>query len=175
MNGATIGRVVARLVQSSTAHNTLNLPPPIPIHFQRSPDFPQGDVRGIQGMDFQVVSGGIVIQVGTTAADGKIDVRVPPGGSSTVQLLFNGAVVAEYEVTIDAGAPAAVNTITGQQQRLRMLGYQIGHAGTDSNGVDGNQSLVFERSVLDFQTDQGLLADAVNPQTQPRLTTRAGV
>jgi len=72
MNGTTIGRVVARLVKSSTAFNTLNLPPPIPIHFQRSPDFPQGDVRGIQGMDFQVVSGGAVIQVGTTPADGRI-------------------------------------------------------------------------------------------------------
>ncbi len=175
MNGTTIGRVVARLVKSSTAFNTLNLPPPVPIHFQRSPDFPQGDVRGIQGMDFQVVSGGAVIQVGTTPADGRIDVRVPPGGSSTVQLLFNTVVVAEYVVTVDPGALDPVNRIKGQQQRLRMLGYQIGHVGADGNGVDGNQSLVFERSVLDFQTDQGLLADAVNPQTQPRLTTRAGV
>jgi hypothetical protein len=174
MNGSTAGRVVARLVSSSAAFNTLNLPPPVPIHFQRSPDFPAGDVRGIDSLDFQVVSGGAVIQVGRTGPDGKIDVRVPPGGSSTLQLLHNGAVVAEYVIVIDASALSAVNTVQGQQERLRMLGYQIGHTGADGNGVDGNQSLVFERSILDFQTDQGLLADAVNPQTQPNLTTRAG-
>jgi hypothetical protein len=175
MNGATLGRVIARLVPSSAAHNTLNLPPPVPIHFQRSPDFPQGDTRGIDALDFQVVNAGAVIQVGRTGRDGRVDVRVPPGGSSTVQLLFNGAVVAEYEVTVDTGALAAVNTITGQQQRLRMLGYQIGHTGADGNGVDGNQSLVFERSVLDFQADQGLNPDAiVGPLTTPRFTARAG-
>lgn len=175
MNGATLGRVVARLVPSSTAHNTLNLPPPIPIHLQRSPDFPQGDTRGIDGLDFQVVNAGAVIQLGRTRADGKIDVRVPPGGSSTLQLLFNSVVVAEYEITVDSGALAAVNTVLGQQQRLRMLGYQIGHTGTDGNGVDGNQSLLFERSVLDFQADQGLNPDAiVGALTGPRLTARAG-
>ncbi len=175
MNGNTAGRVVARLVQSSAAFNTLNLPPPVPIHLQRSPDFPQGDTRGIESLDFQVVNAGTVIQVGRTPRDGRVDVRVPAGGSSTLQLLFNGVVVAEYEVTVDAGALAAVNIILGQQQRLRMLGYQIGHTGADGNGVDGNQSLVFERSVLDFQADQGLNPDAsVGPLTRPRLTARAG-
>lgn len=174
MADATSGRVFARLVPSSTAFNTLNLPPPVPIHFHRSPDFPQGDVRGIDGLDFQVVSGGAV-QVGRTGPDGKIDVRVPPGGSATVQLLHNGATVAEYVVTIEPAALAAATSVQGQQERLRMLGYQIGHAGADGNGVDGNLSLVFERSVLDFQVDQGLVADAiVGPQTRGRLTARAG-
>jgi hypothetical protein len=175
MSDGAVGRVVARLVPSSTAHNTLNLPPAIPIHFQRSPDFPQGDVRGIDGMDFQVLTGGAVVQVGRTGRDGRIDVRVPAGGTATVQLMQNGASVAEYEVSIDSGALGAVNSLTGQQQRLRMLGYQIGHAGADGNGVDGNLSLVFERSMLDFQADQALLPDAiVGAQTSGRLTTRAG-
>ena len=175
MNGGTLGRVVARLVASSAAFNTLNLPPPIPIHLHRSPDFPQGDVRGIDSLDFQVVNAGAVVQLGRTGPDGKIDVRVPPGGSATLQLLNGGAVVAEYEITVDATALSAVGTVSGQQERLRMLGYQIGHTGADGNGVDGNQSLAFERSVVDFQTDQGLLADAVtNAPTTTSLTTRAG-
>jgi hypothetical protein len=169
------GRFISRLVSGSAAVNTISLPPPVPIHFQRSPDFPAGDIRGIDGMDFQVFSNGAVIQTGRTGNDGKIDVRVPPGGSSIVKLLFNGAVVAEYEVTVDAGAFAAVNTVTGQQQRLRTLGYQIGHLGPEGNGVDGNQRLEFERSVLEFQADQGLVIDSVvGAVTGPRLTTRAG-
>ncbi|HXB72167.1 MAG TPA: peptidoglycan-binding protein [Candidatus Acidoferrales bacterium] len=169
-------RVIARLVSSSAAFNTLALPPPVPIHLQRSPDFPGGAARGIDGLDFHVVSGGSLIQIGKTGADGKIDVRVPAGGSSTVQLLFNGGVVAEYEVTRDDTALAAVNTVLGQQQRLRMLGYQIGHGPPDGNGVDGNVSLNFERSILDFQADQGIVLDGVvGSVTSGRLTTQAGI
>ena len=70
-----------------------------------------------------------------------------------------------------------------------MLGYQTGHAGANSNGVDGNNTSNFERSVLDFQVDQGLVADHqgvpaappppppapnLNAATRGALTTRAG-
>jgi len=188
---------VARLVPSSTAFNTLNTPPPIPIHFQRSPDFPDGGAaRGIAGLKFNVVVGGAIIATPTTGADGRVDVRVPPGGSATLQLLFGGNVVAEYEVTIepnplsdlnagdavlDPGAhpQAATETtnatsIRGTQERLRMLGYQIGHGGAEGTGVSGVITTEWERSVLDFQADQGLLADAkLGPRTKPRLATRA--
>ena len=174
-----LARVIARLVSGSGAFNTLALPPPVPIHLQRSPDFPGGAPRGIDGLDFQVVTGGSVIQVGRTGADGKIDVRVPPGGSSTVQLLFNGAVVAEYEVTVDDTALAAANTVQGQQQRLRILGYQIGHSGPDGNGVDPAPAapllVEFERSVLDFQADNGSFTDAVvDANMQNQLIAKAG-
>lgn len=168
-------RFISRLISGSPGFNTLNLPPPVPVHFHRSPDFPGGPARGISGLDFQVVTNGAVAQQGRTGADGRIDVRVPPGGSSTIQILFQGKVVAEYTVTVDSGALAAVNTVLGQQQRLRMLGYQIGHSGADGNGVDGAVNALFERSVLDFQADQNLFPDAaVGPITQPQLTARAG-
>src|SRR5437763_16355563 len=93
---------VARLVPTATGFNTLNTPPPIPIHFQKSPDFPGGAARGIDGLEFQVAVGGSVITTGRTTSDGLINVRVPPGGTATVQLLFGGNVVAEYEVTVDS-------------------------------------------------------------------------
>lgn len=174
MNGE-IGRLIARLLRGSAAHNTLSLPPPVPIHLQMSPDFPQTDVRGISGVDFQVVIAGAVTQAGRTGADGRVDVRVPPGGTSTLQLMFNGAVVAEYVISVDPGALSAVTTVQGQQERLRMLGYQIGHSGPDGNGVDGTVNAPFERSVIDFQVDQGRLPDgAVVGLTQTDLTTRAG-
>ena len=152
MSGDGSGAPVARLAPGSTAFNTLNKPPAIPIFFQKSPDFGSGG-RGIQGMDFQVLVNGAVDATGPTGADGKVDVRVPPGGSATVQLMFGGKVVAEYEVTVDANPLSDLNTgdavmnphsttqaaneatngtqIRGTQERLRMLGYQIGHGGDD--------------------------------------------
>ncbi len=169
-------RFVARLFNAATAFNTLNLPPPVQIFLHRSPAFPNGDVRGIRGLDFQVTSGGVVIQVGQTGADGKIDVRVPPGGSSTLQLMRAGAVVAEYIITVDSAALDPVSAVNGQQERLRLLGYQTGHAGANGDGVDGTATMEFERSVLDFQADEGFFTDGTlnAAANQPRLTTRAG-
>jgi len=166
--------VVSRQRQGSAAFNTLNSPPAVPIFFQKSPDAPSGDVRGVRGLDFQVTSSG-TIQTGTTGPDGRIDVRVPVGGSATVELLFNGRVVATYTVTVDDGTPDAVTKVSGQQQRLRALGYQIGHSGADGDGVDDTMGALTESAILDFQADQGILMDAVVGRvTQGRLTTRAG-
>lgn len=196
--GNDLWTAISRLVTSSSAFNTLNTPPAVPIYFQKSPDFPEpaGDGRGIVSLEFQVVANGLVVSRGTTGHDGKIDVRVPPGGSATVQLLVYGKVAAEYEVTVDDGAlsdlsagdanidPRAraqsdnetVNAVSirGTQERLRMLGYQIGHDGTEGTGVNGQMSAQWERAVLDFQRDQGLFADAIIGQnTKKRLSDRA--
>jgi hypothetical protein len=169
---------IARQVDSSTGHNTLNLPPTVPIFLQMSPDAPQGDVRGISGVAFQVLLNGSVVQSGTTPQDGRIDVRVPPGGSSTLQLLVNGASVAEYEISVDTGALDPADQVRGQQQRLRMLGYQIGSDGPDGNGVaaaPAEANAAFERGLVDFQADQGLFPDGiVGNQTRPKLVSRAG-
>jgi hypothetical protein len=188
---------VARLVPTSGSFNTLNTPPPVPIHFQKSPDFPTSGTRGIEGMEFQVVVGGSVITTGRTTSDGLVNVRVPPGGTATLQLLFGGKVVAEYEVTVDSSELADLNSvdaildpearsqdanellntaeILGIQERLRMLGYHIGHGGTEGSGVSALLSVEWERGVLDFQIDQGLLPDAkVGPKTKAKLKSRAG-
>lgn len=173
-----ISTPISRLVSDSIAHNTLNLPPTVPIFLQMSPDAPQGDVRGIMGVHFQVLINGAVAQSGVTPQDGRIDVRVPPGGSSTLQLLVDGASVADYEITVDSGALDPADQVRGQQQRLRMLGYQIGSGGPDGNGVnaagDSAKTADFERALVDFQADQGLFPDGiVGNQTRPRLVTRA--
>jgi len=176
---STAPRVISRLLSGSAAFNTLNLPPSVPILFQKSPGFP-GSVRGIEGLEFQVLINGAIVQSGRTAADGKIDVRVPPGGSSTLQIMSGGAAVATYIVTVDAGALAPVAQLDGQQQRLRLLGYQIGHSGADGNGVDNAQNFNFERSVLDFQADTQDVPPQLTPDAnvvaavQTQLTTQAG-
>jgi hypothetical protein len=188
-------RVVARLVPGATAFNTLNSPPPIPIHFHKSPDFPSAG-RGIVKLAFEVDVAGTIVS-GTTGADGKIDVRVPAGGSATIRLMVGGNPVAEYEVTVDqnplsdlnAGDPIidpgtqpqatteATNAVSirGTQERLRMLGYQIAHGGAEGTGVSGLLTAEWERSILDFQVDQNLRPDAkVGPLTKAALRSRAG-
>ena len=168
--------VVSRLAQGSAAFNTVSLPPPVPVFFQLCPDFPDSGTRGISGLDFQVTIAGAVVQTGTTGGDGRIDVRVPIAGTSTLQLMFGGAVLAEYTVTVNTDPPDAVTTLTGQQQRLRLLGYQIGHTGDVSDGVDGTMGLATESAILDFQADQGIVTDAVaGPVTQGRLSARSKI
>ncbi|HEY3065954.1 MAG TPA: hypothetical protein VGL09_09200 [Methylomirabilota bacterium] len=165
-------RTIARLVRGSTAFNTLNVRT-VPIHFQRSPGVATGNDRGIEGLEFQVLSAGAVIQRGRTPADGKIDVRLPTP-QVTVRLLVAGVTASEYTLSV-ANTLDPVNGLSGQKQRLRMLGYQIGHDGADGNGVDAVQNFRFERSVLDFQADHGLFTDGTaNANTQAQLTTQAG-
>lgn len=165
---------IARQALNSLLHNVLNSRV-VPILFHKSPGNDSGGDRAISGLRWQVRAQGFVIQNGTTGNDGRIDMTVR-GRSSTLELLHGGSVVARYDVSVSRAALAAANTVEGQKQRLRLLGYQIGHGGPDGNGVDNNASVMeFERSVLDFQADESLYDDAVvNAATQNQLTTRAG-
>lgn len=166
---------IARLVPGSTAFNALNIRT-VNIFLQKSPGRPGGDVRGIDAVSFQVVKNGVVIQNGTTGADGLIRMRIV-GGVSTLQLL-TGGVSAEYTVTIRDDAIEGVATSAGQQRRLRMLGYHIGHTGPEGNGVDGAAapSTAVDRAILEFQADDGTIAmnSLADATTQPLLTAAAG-
>jgi hypothetical protein len=175
---------IARQTLGATTFNTINIRT-VDIFYQKSPNKPSGDVRGIQGASFQVRdSTGAIIQAGSTPADGKIQVQVS-GGFSTLEILGGGA-VAEYVVRIRNTAAEGVGTPAGQQRRLRMLGYHIDHTGPEGNGVDGAAipTQVVDRAFLEFQADTAAInaagqADAVNGtadgNTQNALTAAAGV
>jgi hypothetical protein len=165
---------IARQAINSILKNVLNSRV-VPIFFHKSPGNDSGGDRAIPGINWQVKAQGFVIQHGTTGNDGKIDMTVR-GGSSTLELLHNGNPVASYEVSVSTAALDAVTTTSGRKQRLRLLGYQIGHGGPDGNGVDNSANVMeFERSVLDFQTDESQYNDAVIvAATQNQLTARAG-
>jgi hypothetical protein len=166
------GNTIARHAVNSSLHNVLNTRV-VEVYFHRSPGKDSNGDRAIAKLDYQVRAQGFVIQRGTTGADGKIEVSVR-GAYSTLLLLYNGVVVAEYEVNASTAALDPVANIQGQKQRLRLLGYQIGHGGAHRNGVDNVNNLQFERSVLDFQVDSGFLSDAiVTAAVQRRLTNEA--
>jgi hypothetical protein len=165
---------IARLVPGAAAANTINIPT-VNIFLQKSPGKPSGDQRGITGVNFQVVKNGAVIQSGTTPADGKIILQVP-GGSATLRLTAGGA-TADYAVSVRNDAIEAASTAGGQQRRLRMLGYHLGHTGADGNGVDGSATPTtqFDRSVLEFQADANQQMNGVaGAGTQGSLTSAAG-
>jgi len=165
---------IARQALNSLLHNVLNSRV-VPILFHKSPGNDNGGDRAIPGIRWQVRAQGFVIQNGTTGNDGRIDMTVR-GGSSTLELLHGGNVVARYDVSVNTAALANVNTLEGQKQRLRLLGYQVGHGGPDGNGVDTTANVMeFERSVLDFQADESLYDDAViTAGLRNQLTNRAG-
>ena len=173
---------ITRLVPGSPGFNTINVRT-VDIFLQKSPGRPSGDVRGINVLSFQVVKDGGVIQSGTTGPDGRIRMRIQ-GGVSTLRLT-GGTPASEYEVSIRDDAAEAVATPEGQQRRLRMLGYHIGHADPEGNGVDGAAVPIPEvdRSILEFQADiaainvagnANAISGIVDNNTQNALTTSAG-
>jgi hypothetical protein len=106
-----------------------------------------------------------VIQSGITPASGSITMLLP-GAAAQLQLLVNGEIVARYDVVLQTIGLEPAETKAGQQQRLRLLGFQIGHAGPSKDGVTGDETPIaqmtdkaageaFERSVLDFQVEIG--------------------
>ena len=171
------GITVARLVAGAAAFNALNVRT-VTLFFQRSPRKPSGDVRGIDKLGFQVVKDNNVIQTGTTGPDGKIQMSIQ-GGVSTLRLIA-GDQFAEYTVSIRDDAIESETTPSGQQRRLRMLGYHIDHTGADGNGVDGVviPTVKVDRALLEFQADDpdpnlqlNSLPDAT---TQAKLKSAAG-
>jgi hypothetical protein len=159
---------ISRLITDSLAHNTLDSNT-VRIYFQKSPAKPNSDQRGIEKLDWQVTDGANVIAKGTTAADGLIEVEVR-GDSATLQLLSQGAPLATYDVSIRTDPLEANTTVEGVQRRLRALGYQIGDAGNDKNGVDGKLGTRTDRAIHDFQADHKLVIDGnVGSKTQGAL------
>ncbi|MCB9845607.1 MAG: peptidoglycan-binding protein [Phycisphaeraceae bacterium] len=162
-----------RLFSGSSASNTLNVRT-VKFFFQKSPDKPSGDVRGIDGLDFRVMASGALVQQGRTGADGKIDLRIMPGGVE-LQLLFKGTPVASYAVKARDAAIEAATSIDGQQRRLRMLGYHLGRTGADGDGVDNSMNVETDHAILQFQADQSIdFTGVVDAGTQTALTTQAG-
>lgn len=142
---------VSRLAQLANFFNTLNTAT-VRVMFQKSPGKKGSDKRAVKDLQFQVVKNGAVIQSGT-AVDGVIDMLVR-GGSSTLQLMVNGAPVASYDVSIRTAAVEPHAQLVGRQKRLRMLGYQIGHDGPAGNGVGAAFNTSMDRSILEFQGDK---------------------
>lgn len=139
----------------------------VEVRLQRSPGV--DDARGIEGLTFKVEAEGQELQTGTTGGDGKIEVQLV-GDQTTLTLLYEETPVAVYRVTQRAEAAEEVTLLTGQQRRLRAMGYPIGDSGPEGGGVDGLAGARTARAILEFQADANLAIDGVvGPKTQGAL------
>ncbi len=170
---ATGGPFASRLHDASTAHNVVVMKT-VELYFQKSPGMDTGDHRQIRNLRYQVRREGIIVQAARMAADGQIKLRCPPG-VTTIELMAANRVVAKYDITFTDAAIPAVATPRGQQRRLRMLGYHLGHAGLFRDGVDGTVGAKTERAILDYQADKGLaILGKSDAATQSGLTNDVG-
>jgi len=159
---------IARLVARFQGQNAINVPT-ADIYIQKVPGTPSG-ARGVPDLEYEVVINGRVTQSGRTGNDGLIKVRVPAGPAPVLRVMGS-----EYEISITNAAFANVNTTKGKKERLRYLGYQIGHAGANGNGVDDeNQRFEYERSILDFQAAHGLDLNSDPASIEAELRNQAG-
>lgn len=151
---------IARLIHEAAGHNTLNVRT-MELFFQKSPGVPEGDDRGIPGLEYRVMIDGRQTQSGTTGDDGLIAVQCRPNAETVLELLVAGSPVAQYRLTFRDAPFEPATQVIGWQRRLRTLGYQLGPAGETRDGVDGSMGRRTDKAIQDFQLDAGLTFDSV--------------
>ena len=150
---------VSRVSAGTTHRSTLSLRK-ILIYFQTYPG--TDAASGISGVDYVFKIAGKAAGSGKTAADGHIELHLPPGASGTLEI-FGSKFTIGLQNTLEA-----VSTLHGAQRRASMLGYELG-------GVDGIFGTKTDRAILNFQGDNNLVTDGIlGPKTNHGLTSKVG-
>jgi peptidoglycan hydrolase-like protein with peptidoglycan-binding domain len=134
----------------------------VQIYFQRCPG--TDAALGISGLNYTVKIGTSgAVTSGTTAADGKIEIRMYVSDTATLKVMGT-----EYTVSI-RGTLAPFNKFTGVQRRLKMMGYFVGDA-------DSKLKASTEYALLGFQADNGpLKIDGIpDANTQQKIKDKVG-
>ncbi len=156
MTAARIPRRAAHTGSAGVRRRLVN------IYFQRCPG--TDAALGIQGLDYtlQVRTNGAV-KKGTTAADGKVEIRMYVSDTATLKIMGT-----EYTVTIP-GRLVPYDKFVGVQRRLKMMGYFVGDA-------DGKLNKSTEYALLGFQADNAPLAvDGIpDSKTQQKIKDKVG-
>lgn len=118
--------------------------------------------RAISGVAYTATIGTGTAVVGTTGADGVIELHIPAGMKAEVKALGT-----TYQV-FPVAALEAHTTLRGQQRRLQHLGYELG-------GVDGAFGGKTGRATLQFQADNNLdTSGALATSTVTKIKTAMG-
>jgi peptidoglycan hydrolase-like protein with peptidoglycan-binding domain len=129
----------------TTSHNTVVVRT-VRLVLQTYPGTAGTDAeRAISGVKYKVTIGKTTT-LGTTGADGVIELRIPAGMKATVEALGTS-----YDVT-PVAALEDVAKIRGWQRRLQHLGYELGE-------VDGMVGRKTGTATLQFQADNNLDTD----------------
>lgn len=161
--------LIQRTLEGLTQAVTLVIPA-VRVRFQICPGTDAG--LGIQGAQYEVVSGGVTVKTDTTDANGEATIPIPLIQTTACVLRIFGT---DYPLDISALQP--VTTIVGQQQRLNLMGYVTGYQldATNDPTSDGNDSTRHQQGIMNFQTDKALTIDGkIGPKTRGSLTKAAG-
>jgi peptidoglycan hydrolase-like protein with peptidoglycan-binding domain len=135
-------RFYDRLGMNSPCENILLTFNTVDLIFQRYPGTEAASA--IQGLEYEYTVAGSNPIRGTTGADGKVKVRIPPGETAELKIMDSTYLVS----TLDNIDP--FDEIKGVERRLQMLGYNVGN-------VDGLIGSKLEYAVLNFQADNAPL------------------
>jgi N-acetylmuramoyl-L-alanine amidase len=106
----------------------------------------------------------------TSDGKGKVELEIPPSAKQSYLVIQDDKQTPHANVTIPIkiGHMDPLEEVSGQQERLRNLGYYVGDA-------DGKAGPAFELAVQEFQCEQGLKVDGIcGPQTQAKLKSVYG-
>jgi hypothetical protein len=158
-----------RIAASNDGPTTINRRH-VKVFFQSFPG--TSAASGISGLSFILQVPQAPAVVGSTPADGHIDIRLAAGETANLKILGS-----EYSISLLDGVPFPVTQMRGVQQRLNMLGYHAGNLRADANpavdATDGGRfSLLTEIAILNFQADHDpLFIDGIaGTKTQPKIT-----
>lgn len=149
-----------RGAQGSSHGNTVTYKTVI-LYFQR---FPGKDASsGIADEEYVFKIGGKQVAKGNLGAQGNVSLRLPAGSTGILEIFGS-----QFEIKV-AAALQPKNTDKGAQQRLKMLGYELG-------AVDGIVGPKTDRAALNFQADNSpLVVDGIaGPNTQNKLKDIVG-
>jgi len=156
--------VASRIIPDFDVNNAVNVRT-VDVYIQDSAGAPE-DKRGVEGLQYEVLSNDLVVQTGMTDKEGKIQVFLFPGARTILKVLGT-----EYEVSL-LGTLHPRAQLRGVQQRLDLLGYHPGtlHADAALAADYDNKTEGTEKAILDFQADNKLFPDAMfGPKSQQTL------
>jgi len=133
---------VARSSESILNKNRLRVRR-VKLYFQRFPGTAGDDKDRAVKTDYRVRIDGVVLQSGSLAADGSLDVVLPGGAKAELEILGT-----TYAIQLlDEIHGKAM--LTGQQRRLKMLAYY-------ELAIDGKLGPRTDAAALDCEADAGL-------------------
>jgi hypothetical protein len=120
----------------------------VKLYFREYPGASRGGTDGAIADQAYVLRAGGTTVSGNTDREGAIQVDIPAGQAVTLEIFGT-----TFELT-KLAALEANNTLRGAQRRMNIIGYRAGP-------VDGLVGMKTDKSLLDFQADQGLTLEGL--------------
>ena len=127
--------------------------------------------NAIQGAECELSVAGETFAL-TTDGQGQIEVVIPPTADDAKLKVKETTVLFPRDVAVKIGHQHPVDEVSGQERRLRNLGYMSGVPTTSPANADeeAERKSLLQSAIEEFQCDHGLTVDGkCGPNTQAKL------